>query len=67
MSVQNEMEIKNKSIPLFQKISTYKNKNKNKRQKTYIDGGMLECHRNQVKDLQIWSNLINNNKKHYWT
>jgi len=58
MNVQNETEIKNRSIPLFQNISTYK-----KKKKTYIDGGMLERHRNQVKDLQSWSNLNNNNNK----
>ena len=37
MNVQNETEIKNRIIPLFQNISTYKKK------KNYIDGGMLRA------------------------
>ena len=37
MNVQNETEIKNRIIPLFQNISTYKKK------KNYSDGGMLRA------------------------
>lgn len=60
MNVQNEMEIKNRSIPLFQNISTYKKKKKNT---TYTDGGMLEHQETKWKSSKVgamWTTTTTN-------